>query len=53
MQLHLRERCTAERLNLLAMIALLGLFAAGVLYEGASLRAEPRTSQLAVPSSLF
>jgi hypothetical protein len=53
MRLHLRERCTSERLNLLAMIVLVGLFAAGVVCEGVSLKAEPRTTQLAVPSPLF
>ena len=53
MRLHLRGRYGPERLNLLAMVALMGLFAAAVLYEGVSLRVQPRTAQLAVPSPLF
>jgi hypothetical protein len=53
MRLHLRGRYAPERLNLLAMVALMGLFAAAVLYEGVSLRVQPRTAQLAVPSHLF
>jgi hypothetical protein len=53
MRLHLRDRWAPEQLNMVVIVVLMGLFALGILYAGASLRGEPITAQLAVPSSSF
>ena len=53
MRLHLRDRLAPEKLNMLVIVILMGLFALGILYAGASFRAPPRIAQLAVPSPAF
>jgi hypothetical protein len=45
-----KDRCAPETLNLVAMIALMTVFASSVLYAGASLEPPARTAQLAVPT---
>lgn len=50
MQHRFRDRCTSETLTLLTVIALMGLFAAGLFYAGNTLRPPQRTAQLAVPN---
>ncbi len=51
MRLHFKDRGAPETLNLFAIVVLMGLFAAGLFYAGASFRVPPRTAQLAVPNS--
>jgi hypothetical protein len=50
MQLHFKGRCAPEILNLLAVIALMTVFAAGLFYAGESFREPQRIAQLAVPN---
>jgi hypothetical protein len=48
MRLHLKERCTPATLIILAIVVFMGLFAAAVLYEGASFMVQSRTAELAL-----
>lgn len=53
MRLHVRDRWSPEQFNMLVIIILMGLFALGIFYAGVSFRVQPRTAQLAVPSTPF
>jgi hypothetical protein len=47
MWIRLKHRLVPETLNMIAIIALMGIFAAGVLYEAAAFKGPTRTTQLA------
>jgi hypothetical protein len=51
MWIRLKHRLVPETLNMIAIIALMGIFAAGVLYEAAAFKVPAKTTQLAVVSS--
>jgi hypothetical protein len=50
MQHRLKGRFDSETLNLIAVIAFMAVFAAGLFYAGDSFRVPQRTAQLAVPN---
>jgi hypothetical protein len=51
MQHRLKERCAPETLNLIALIAIMALFAGGLLYAGESLSVPQQAAQLSIPNS--
>ena len=50
MWIRLKHHLGPETLNMIAIIALMGIFAAGVLYEAAAFKGPTRTTQLAITS---
>jgi hypothetical protein len=50
MWFHLKDHLAPETLSKLAIIVFMGLFAAAILYQGASFMVQSRTAQLAIPS---
>jgi hypothetical protein len=50
MWFHLKDHFATETVSKLAIIVFMGLFAAAILYQGASFIVQSRTAQSAIPS---